>query len=86
MRVETRESSLQAVLSASRGCQENKSEVLFGSGSGELLGSPDEVNFPGGFFGSGLPLIVQIDDKQVGGKSPVRVLAIVVDLHPGDVF
>ena len=66
--------------------QISKPEVLFGSVSGELLGGPEEVNFPGGFFGAGLPLIVQIDDHQVGGKSPIRVLAIVVDLYPGDVF
>ena len=65
---------------------DSKPEVLFGSVPGELLGGPEEVNFPGGFFGAGFPLIVQIDDYQVGGKSPIRVLAIVVDLHSGDVF
>ena len=54
--------------------------------SGELLGGPQKVNFPGSFFGPRLPLIGQIDDNQIGGKSPGRVLAIVIDLHPGDVF
>ena len=78
--------SLQPASSASRGGQISKPEVQFGSDPGELLGGPEEINFPGGFFGAGFPLIVQIDDNQVGGKSPIRVLAIVVDLHPGYVF
>ena len=84
--MESTDSSLQAASSASRGSQINKREAIVRSVPGELLGGPEKVNFPGSFFGPRLSLIGQIDDNQIGGKSPIGVLAIVIDLHPGDVF
>ena len=86
MGAESTDSSLQAASSASVCSQVNKREAMSRSVSGELLSGPQKVNFPGSFFGPWLPLIDQIDDNQIGGKSPGRVLAIVIDLHPGDVF